>query len=114
MNNVLVEKIVKIVDDKFAENVNVIDFKRENPFTDYFVICDVDSSRQIEAITNEIVKQDKEGELELRAIDGNSSSGWVVLDLYDLVLHIFTKETRAEYELDKLFIKYPQSLKSDV
>lgn len=102
------------MDDKFAENVNVIDFKRENPFTDCFVICDVDSSRQIDAIVNEIVKQDKEGELELRAIDGNADSGWVVLDLYDLVLHVFTKEVRAEYELDKLFIKYPQTLNHNV
>lgn len=114
MSNSLKDQVVKLVDDKFAKNINVIDFESTNPFTDYFVICDVDSSRQIDAIVNEVIKQDKEGKLELRAVDGLASSGWVVLDLYDTVLHVFTEELRKEYELDKLFIKYPQSLKSDV
>ncbi len=108
------ENIVTIIDAKFAQNINVIDFERTNPFTDYFIICDVDSSRQIEGIVNELVRLSKEEDLALRAIDGQADSGWVVVDLYDVVLHIFTKEMRATYELDKLFMMHPQSLEQDV
>lgn len=108
----LVKDIYKIVDDKFAKDINIIDFESRNPFTDYFIICEVDSSRQIDAIVNEVVKQSKEEKFELRAIDGKGDSGWVVLDLYNVVLHVFSKETRKVYELDKLFLNH-KSLTSD-
>lgn len=116
-NNLSIELkdyIVKLVDDKFGQNINVIDFEQTNPFTDYFVICDVDSSRQIEGIVHEIVKQDKENKLDLRVIDGQADSGWVVVDLHDVTLHIFSKEMREHYELDKLFLNHPQSMRTDV
>lgn len=105
---------MKLVEDKFASRVNVIDFESTNPFTDYFIICDVDSNRQIDAIVNEVIKLSKEDKIEFRAIDGKADSGWVVIDLYDVVLHVFDKNVRHVYELDKLFLNHPQTLKSDV
>ncbi len=114
MSNKLKDSVLKIIDNKFAQNINVIDFERTNPFTDYFIICDVDSSRQIDGIINELVRLDKEDELDIRAIDGQADSGWVVIDLYDVVVHVFNKEMRELYELDKLFLNYPQTLKADV
>lgn len=114
MENKLVKQVVELVEEKFANRVNVVDFERTNPFTDYFVICDVDSNRQIDAIVNEVIKQAKEEKIDLRAIDGKADSGWVVIDLYDVVLHVFDKNVRAVYELDKLFLNHPQTLKLDV
>lgn len=107
LHNKLVKDIVKVLDDKFAENVNIVDFERTNPFTDYFIICEVDSSRQIEAIVNEFVKQKKEELIDIRGIDGQADSGWVVVDLFDAIVHIFDKSTRNTYELDKLFLNHP-------
>ncbi|NLY62769.1 MAG: ribosome silencing factor [Erysipelothrix sp.] len=114
MKNNLVNQVVELIEDKFAKRINVIDFERTNPFTDYFVVCDVDSNRQIDAIVNEVIKQSKEGKIDFRAIDGKSDSGWVVIDLYDVVLHVFDKNIREVYELDKLFMNHPQTLKADV
>lgn len=114
LSHTLKDYVVSLIDDKFAQNINVIDFERTNPFTDYFVICEVDSSRQIDGIVNEIIKQDKEDKVSLRVIDGQADSGWVVVDLHDVILHIFNKEMREHYELDKLFMNYPQTLKQNV
>lgn len=110
MKNNILDKALAVLQDKLAKEINVIDFKRENPFTDYFVICETTSQRQIDAIVNGFSELNKKSELDIRAIDGKGDSGWVVVDLYDVVVHIFDKTTRAEYELDKLFIKYPQEL----
>lgn len=110
----LLENVIKIIEDKFANKINVIDFERTNAFTDYFVICDVDSSRQIDAIVDECVRLSKEGTLSLRAIDGKADSGWVVIDLYDVVLHVFDKQMREVYKLDNLFLNYSSYMVEDV
>lgn len=114
MENKLVEKVVKIIDDKFGEKINVIDFEQKNPFTDYFVIAEVKNNRQIDGIVNEFIKQSKEDKIELRDTDGKADSGWVVVDLYEVVVHIFEKSVRNVYELDKLFINYPHTLDYDL
>lgn len=114
LENKLVKSIVEIIDNKFGEKINVIDFEHKNPFCDYFVIAEVANARQIEGIVNEFIKQSKENKIDLRDTDGKADSGWVVLDLYDVVVHIFEKSTRAVYELDKLFINYPHTLDYDL
>ena len=114
LKNELVDKIVKVIDDKFGEKINVIDFEHTNPFCDYFVISEVNNVRQIEGIVNEFIRLSKEEDLELRAVDGKYDSGWVVIDLYDVVVHVFEASTRAKYELDKLFMNYPHTLDYDL
>lgn len=110
MKSKILNETIKILQDKAANEINIIDFERENPFTDYFVICEANSQRQIDAIVNSFVQLNKSDLISIRDIDGKSNSGWVALDLYEVVVHIFDKSTRKEYELDKLFFKYPQKL----
>ena len=52
MNNTILDKTIKVLQDKLAQEINIIDFQRENPFTDYFVICETSSQRQIDAIVS--------------------------------------------------------------
>lgn len=112
MNNEILKKSIETLDSMLAKNINVIDFKKENPFTDYFVICESSNKRQIQAIVNKFNQLDKEDKLEIRDVDGTKESGWVAIDLYDVVVHIFEKSVRQEYELDKLFYNYPQKMYS--
>ncbi|NLC54602.1 MAG: ribosome silencing factor [Erysipelothrix sp.] len=115
MNNLILEKTIKVLQDKLAKEINIIDFQKENPFTDYFVICETGSQRQIDAVLSGFNELRKKEEIEIRDIDGKASSGWVAIDLYDVVVHVFDKETRNHYEIDKLFYKYPQKMvKEDV
>lgn len=110
MKSKVLDETIKVLQDKAANEINVIDFERENPFTDYFVICEANSQRQIDAIVNGFVQLSKTESISIRHIDGKSESGWVAVDLYEVVVHIFDKSTRKEYELDKLFFKHPQKL----
>lgn len=111
-NNKVLSKTLSVLEDKFASKINVIDFERKNPFTDYFVICEANNKRQIDGIADAFVQLKRKDELAMRDIDGVSASGWIAIDLYDVVVHVFDPETRAEYELDKLFSNYPQTLVS--
>lgn len=110
MKSKVLDETVKILQDKAANKINIIDFQRENPFTDYFVICEANSQRQIDAIVNGFVQLNKTDLISIRDIDGKPNSGWVAVDLFEVVVHVFDENTRKEYELDKLFFKYPQKL----
>ena len=108
MENKTLKMTLEVLEDKMAKEINVIDFQRENPFTDYFVVCEATNERQIEAIANGLVQLGKKGLTEVRAVDGKAHTGWIAIDMYDVVVHIFAKESREEFALDKLFAKYPQ------
>ena len=108
MNNLVLDKTINVLQDKLAKEINIIDFQRENPFTDYFVVCETSSHRQIDAIVSGFNELRKKDEVEIRGIDGKSDSGWVAIDLIDVVVHVFDKENRDKYEIDKLFNNYPQ------
>ncbi len=110
MNNKILDRVIEVLQEKLAQQINVIDFERQNPFTDYFVICETNNQRQIDAVVSAFVQLGRKDIMEVRNIDGKAASGWVAIDLYDVVVHVFDKETRAEYELDKLFFKHPQKL----
>lgn len=72
-------------------------------FADYFVICNAESDRQIEAIRDAIDSRlNKEGLNPIRQ-EGNSGSGWLLLDYGGLIVHIFTPTQRSYYELDALW-----------
>lgn len=113
MESKVLVKSLELLEDKNASGINVIDFQRENPFTDYFVVCEATSHRQIGAIVDGFVQLDKKSIIKIRDIDGKSDSGWVAVDLYDVVVHIFDKETRERFELDKLFFNYPQTFHNE-
>ena len=108
MNNKVLEQVIKVLQDKMAIDINVIDFERQNPFTEYFVVCEANSKRQIDAIVDGFVQLGKTDAFTVRHIDGKADSGRVAVDLYEVVIHIFDKETRKQYDLDKLFFKHPQ------
>lgn len=70
---------------------------------DYFVICSGDSERQIQAIVDEILERMKEDGLRPLHIEGDTPSGWVLMDYGDVIVHIFAPEVRSYYELEKLW-----------
>lgn len=113
MENKILEIVITTLKDKLVKDINVIDFQKENPFTDYFVVCQANNQRQIDAIVNGLVQLNKKETISIRDIDGKSNTGWVAIDLYDVVVHVFDKATREHYQLEKLFYKYPQRQISD-
>ena len=94
---------LKAVDSKKASDVTVLDISEIASFANYFLICTGDSSRQIQAIADEVAAKLKENGYRPNHIEGYRNAEWVLLDYIDLVVHIFSKSSRAFYDLERLW-----------
>jgi ribosome-associated protein len=102
----LKDLVVKTMEDKKGLNVAVIDFKNTSPLTDYVVICDAPSMRQVSAIADDVEKAIIEAGFEIRYPVKRSDSGWILIDAGDVIAHIFQSEERSHYNLEKLYKDY--------
>ena len=95
---------VRAARDKQAIDLVVLDLRKAGGFTDYFVICTGNNARQISAIADAIEEQLKTALAERPALsEGSDKSEWVLLDYFDFVVHIFSRECRAYYGLERLW-----------
>ncbi|MBQ7990078.1 MAG: ribosome silencing factor [Oscillospiraceae bacterium] len=101
----IVETIVKALDAKRAEDINVLHVTDLTILADYFVIADGTSVTQTKALADEVeyqVSVNCEGR-KPNSVQGEPNGGWVILDYGDIVVHVFYKEQRDFYNLDKLW-----------
>jgi len=101
------ELIVKAADDKRAEEIVVLDMEGISPIADYFVICHGNSEKQVEAIAREIKDVAAENDLPLHKFEGMDTARWVLADLENVVVHIFHRDDRDYYNLEKLWADAP-------
>ncbi len=97
------EKIVKILDEKKAQKIQVIGITNLTIIADYFVIATGTSTTQVKSLADEIDFQLGQAGIEPRGIEGVRSANWIVLDYSDIVVHVFNRETRDEYQLERLW-----------
>ena len=90
-------------DDKKARDMIALDISAIASFADWFLICTGDSSRQAQAISDEIEMRLKQAGVRPYHIEGYQNAEWVVMDYSDLVVHIFSKTARAYYDLERLW-----------
>ncbi len=81
----------------------MLDVSKICSFADYFVICSGDSERQLSAICNEIEQTLKKEGVRPIHFEGTSSSGWMLYDYGDVLIHVFAPAERAFYQLDELW-----------
>ena len=96
-------KAVEVASDTQAEDIHLLDISKVSSFADYFVICNGGSGRQIDAICDEIDRVLSQDASPPHHKEGSASSGWVLLDFGDVVVHIFSPEQREYYQLDSLW-----------
>lgn len=107
----LAKRIVEIAADKQATDVVLLDARKICSFADYFVICSGDSGRQVEAIHRAIAEALKtEGDVHYHS-EGTAASGWMLLDLGNIVVHIFSTAERDFYQLESLWSAAPVIVK---
>ena len=97
------EKIVKILDSKKAENIQVIGITNLTIIADYFIIATGTSTTQVKSLADEVDFQLGQLGVEPRGIEGVRAANWIVLDYGDIVVHVFYRDTRDEYQLERLW-----------
>ena len=89
--------------EKKAEDVIIMDLREVTSITDYFVICSGDTDAQIKAICDHIREQLEQNDIKIWHVEGYQFLNWVLIDLVDVVIHIFRPEVRDYYGLERLW-----------
>jgi len=89
--------------EKKAEEITVLDLTKLTSFTDYFVICSGDSEPQVKAIQNTLREKLTEHGISLHHVEGSAETGWILMDYDDFIVHIFLRQKRTFYELERLW-----------
>lgn len=98
-------KLIKtLLEDKKAENIVILDVKKHTNIADYFIIATANSTIHAKALAEYLEKEFKQRSIAIDHVEGlNQNSTWILLDLYDIIVHIQTKEAREYYSLDWLW-----------
>jgi ribosome-associated protein len=99
----------ELADNKKAEDIVVLDLRGISSITDYFVIASGMSEPHLRAIADEINdKLHEEHEIKPRAVEGSLQTTWLVLDFFDVIVHIMRADTRQHYNLEGLWRDAPR------
>lgn len=103
MINKNIELIVNTLNDKQAEDIRVIDIQDISTIADYFIIANSKNLQHLSAVSESVIEEmEKVGNVD-KKIEGNYNSGWVLMDFGDIIIHIFDKENRVFYNLEKMW-----------
>jgi len=98
-------KVVEAAGEKLATDISLLDVRDVCTFASYFVICSGDSERQLNAIGEEIEQTLKKSGVRAIHVEGDPSSGWILYDYGDVIIHVFSPEERNFYQFDELWHK---------
>jgi ribosome-associated protein len=105
--------VLEAAAEKKAENPVALDLRKVAAFTDGFVICTGAQRRQTQAIADEIVERLRAAGEKASHIEGYDRGEWILLDLSDVIVHVFTPETRSFYGLERLWGDTPRIAPTD-
>ena len=101
--NMTVEKIVKVLDNKKAEEIKVIKISELTVMADYFIIANGTNVNQVHALCDNVSEELAKLGLHTKQTEGYASGNWVLMDYGDIIIHIFDKESRSYYDLERIW-----------
>ena len=101
--NKLIENIIECIKSKKGYDIVILDVKKVSSLTDFFIICSSDSEPQTKAIMNYIKKELSRKKIKPYQIEGLDYCDWVLMDYFDVVIHIFKKDVRDFYNIERLW-----------
>lgn len=107
MNEIETKKMVKLaieaLEDKKAEEICVIDISEISVLADYFIIAGGSNTSQIQAMSDAVDEKLGKSGYPLKQIEGYQNANWVLLDFGDIIVHVFDKENRLFYDLERIW-----------
>ncbi len=100
-NKLLKTLVLKVLEDKQAEAIKLYNVKGKSPITDGVILCTINNSRKMDAIVSQLRRDFlQHPTYRLHHIEGKPESGWMVVDLFDIVVHLMDQVTREKMNLD--------------
>ena len=99
----LLDIAVKALDSRKAKNITALKVEDLTILANYFIIASATSTTQVKALADEVEYQLGEKGVKPKSIEGYQSQTWIVLDYYDIIVHVFLEETRDFYQLERLW-----------
>ncbi len=97
------EKIAEVLDSKKGRDIKVIYVEDKTVIAEYFVLCTGNSSTQVKALAGEVEYQLERRGLQPYSVEGRDNNSWILVDYSNVIVHIFSREAREFYNLDKLY-----------
>lgn len=94
---------VEALEDKKAEDIAIIDISEVSVIADYFIITGGNNKSQIQALSDVVDEKLGRAGLPLKQIEGYNNANWILLDFGDIIVHIFDKENRLFYDLERIW-----------
>lgn len=104
MNKELLEKILYLLEDKKAIDIETLDISNKTTLADYFIIVSGTSNTHIKALADNVEENLKKEKIYPNKIEGYNTN-WILIDYGDIVVHIFTQEERQNYNIEELYKK---------
>ena len=98
---------VKTLEDMKGQQIVVLDIKKISSFADYMIVVTGTSNRHVKSMADEVQKRCKDAGVEVRGMEGQLQSEWILLDLGDVIVHIMQAATRKLYDLESLWNMSP-------
>ena len=109
----MLEKVLEILNKAVVRNIVVYEMKEVTPYYDYSIVASVNSNRQGAAAINYLKKDMTELGYKVRSFSSSSEANWFLIDLDDIVVHIFVGEERERYNLDGIYAHLPKTYIDD-
>lgn len=93
----------KAIDDKKGEDIRIINIQGVSVIADYFIIASGNNTSQIQTIADNIAEELGRAGYDYRQIEGYQSANWILMDYNDIIVHIFNKEDRLFYDLERIW-----------
>lgn len=95
--------IAEIIKTKKGFDINILDLRKLSGIADFFVVCSADVDRQVKAIADEVDEKLHNKGIRCFHKEGYETMNWIILDYFDVIVHVFREEARNYYNLEKLW-----------
>lgn len=103
----LLNMAVEATESKRAEDIISLNMNGISDMTDYFIVCHGNNERQVQAIARSVKDAAHEAGIDVKRMEGFNEARWVLIDLADVVVHIYHKDERGYYNIEKLYQDVP-------